>query len=207
MTIETHFLDARDNEFVVRPLTLEVATVYADRLVEIHNGILNQYWTNGNLLANSDAQREFAGKWEISTFTSRAKSCVPIGFCIGFETPSSPYFPEAGVYMHRTALLNSERGCGIGAIMHVETMLRIFRRPLRYVHAISDSAFPAYGQTSNAKENQRALAFWLDAGFEIIGEKPYLDRVDYVMRMTKMSVLRSRHYQLWQRGRASALSQ
>ena len=119
-----------------------------------------------------------------------------IGFCIGFELPpDNVTYHRPGIYMHRLSVHPKYRKQFVGALLQAEASVVCFDRGLRYIGPTAEDVV-LYGQTNDVPENAHMLAFYRDAGFEPIGHKPYADRVDVVMQMTRQSFAESRHASL-----------
>ena len=191
---ENTFRDRSGRIFSICRLTRDLAEEHADRIIWLHNFIPFQYWDVDDLLREADAMRPFYGKWEISRLAFGSDRDV-IGFCIGFElAPDGIYYHRPGVYMHRLSVDPLYRRSYIGAMLQAEASYFAFERGMR--HIISRDDVVLYGQTNDVPENVHMLKFYDDAGFRIVGQKPYSDRVDVIMEMTRQSFFASRHAQL-----------
>ncbi|WP_372482791.1 GNAT family N-acetyltransferase [Bradyrhizobium ivorense] len=169
-----------------------MALAHTQDIVSLHNQIPFQLWTDRDVLAESDERRSYTDKWTFST-AAWSNSQRIIGFCFGFRAPRDTTYREHGVYLHRMALAPDMIGRRIGAILLAETTRRIFS----FVkHTDSLDPFWVYGQTNDLPSNSRIIQFYDDAGYHVFDRKAYPDRVDLVMRMSKMDCERSRHARL-----------
>lgn len=188
------FRDRDGKVFTVVPLTRARAAQHADELLSIHNTIPFQHWTRADLLADRDESRVYHGKWEISRIALDETGC-PLAFNVGFERePDGVYYREACVYLHRLAVAPACRGRYVGALLHAETISCVFERGMRILRA--DGAFAVFGQANEVPDAAKLLAFYRDIGLEPVGRKPYDDRVDLILRLTRASFLGSRHRDL-----------
>ncbi|WP_082905709.1 GNAT family N-acetyltransferase [Bradyrhizobium centrolobii] len=186
------FRDIDGAEFTVGQLTRELAVANTRGIVKLHNQIPFQSWTERDVLAEGDERRAYTDKWTFST-VAFAKSKRLIGFCFGFRVHRDAIYKEPGVYLHRMALAPDMIGRRIGAILLAETARRVFS------HIETTSClepFWVYGQTNDVPSNSRIIQFYHDAGYQVFDRKPYADRVDLVMRMSKIDCETSRHAQL-----------
>lgn len=182
---------------VIEVLTLSrrLCEAHAIDLLSIHNSVLPHQWSIGDLLSDADTYRVFYGKWDVSR-VAFSQSGVPIGVCIGFERLAEPpVYPVNCVYMHRLAVAATHQGIGVGIGLHCAALDDVFERGLELISA--PSRFYVFGQADAAPWNERTRCFHRDAGFAVVGEKRYPDRVDLVMRMSRQAFYRSRHFERW----------
>lgn len=198
-----HFRDSRGETYHIAPLTSSLAHERAADLLFAHNLIPSQKWGIDELLADRDQLRPFLGKWDISRIAI-AQNGDTVGFCIGFELPPDhTFYHEPCFYLHRLAVVSTYQGRGVGAVLQAETVVGCFIRGFAYV-ASPLTPVVLYGQTDAADHNRTVRVFYETAGFRVIGQKPYDDRTDFIMKMDAQSFWHSRHVGLWRRQRLSA---
>lgn len=199
---EAMFRDSRGDIFGVTHLTPSLARERSADLLLAHNLIPFQKWAIKDLLADCDGSRQFLGKWEVSRIAI-ASNGDTLGFCIGFERqPDFTFYHEPCFYLHRLAIVPAYQGRSIGALLQAETVVSCFVRGYNYVGS-SSGPVVLYGQTDSAYCNRKVLLFYKAAGFRVVGQKPYENRTDVVMKMDAQSFWGSRHLSLWRRHRLS----
>lgn len=194
------FNDYHGEPFRVTRLSPSIAKKHQAWLLKTHNEIPLQHWTARELFASGDGSRSYLGKWEISRI-ALSISDQPLAFCIGFEMiPDNLYYNEVGIYLHRLAVDSNARGRRIGALLQTETIAQAFARGLCFV---GNPRAPVliFGQTNKTSSNEGVRLFHRAAGFQEIGEKPYPDRTDVVMRMDAINFWSSRHVWQWRSSR------
>lgn len=190
------FHDIYNQRFKVVALDQIKAREHIDWIVATHNIIPFQFWGRRDVLAEQDDNRKYLGKWEISRI-ALSESGDPLAFCIGFELrPDDQYYSKPGVYLHRLAVAQGAQGKMIGVLLQTETIAQIFKRGLRYVGSPQHPVL-VWGQTNKILANKTVVRFHQGAGFRIVGEKSYPDRIDVIMRMDATDFWNSHHVRRW----------
>ncbi len=165
----------------VYTLTKEVAEQNIDELLELHNLIPFQNWTEKDLLKEEDSERIFKDKWKLSSVCTNDNKFI--GACFAFINNQTQILENDNfLYLHRIAVLPEYRFRGIGSKMIKYTCQEFYK--IYPENKSSGIIVSTPIKSTNSYNFENAEPFYLKLGFEKIGEKQYDLKLDSILKTT-----------------------
>jgi ribosomal protein S18 acetylase RimI-like enzyme len=167
---------ANIGDYVVLPLTKEMAVRYQTILTELANLIPKVHYTVQDILAESSAKRNFLEKWKHSLIVFAGKN--PVAFIMGYERRAEdhPGYRENSIYISELAVDSSYQGQGIA-----KSLLKVFfEYNPRFFHLKGKIVYTV--QTNAASWNQPVINLYQSFGFCRAGHRYYENRTDVVLK-------------------------
>lgn len=162
-------------------LTRELATEFADVLVNLANLIPNVSYSADEILAESKAERCYLGKWNHSLV------CLydgqPVGLLIAYERTAEPGtdYKINSIYLNIMAVNTAYQNKGIGSALLDFLVAQVSAKPFLF---LPGKPTIISTQTNSASFNTQVLNWYIKRGFKVVGTKSYDNRNDYILQRT-----------------------